>query len=188
VRYQKLVSSISLPGLIALLDKGGGVPDAVREAAGRLRATTVTHVSVGVKGENRQPWHWIYLPEEHFHTYRIGSPSAVYAPLAPAGHSSFYVEYSHHGERTKEACEKLAIEDLLASQMIHRAEDVLFAKAWEIPHAYVLYDEAYGPAKKVLVEFLGQAGIDVIGRYGQWEYSSMEDAMMSGRDAARRIG
>ncbi|HLT30891.1 MAG TPA: FAD-dependent oxidoreductase [Myxococcaceae bacterium] len=187
-RYGELVSSIALPALIDLMARGeDGVPDSVRDAAGALRATTVTFVAVGVNGKNRQPWHWIYLPEPAFQTYRIGSPSAVYPPLAPEGVSSFYVEYSHHGERSPEACEAAAIEDLLRSQMIHRAEDVRFARATVIPHAYVLYDAAYDAAKGTLVRFLEEAGIVPVGRYGQWEYSSMEDAILSGRAVARKL-
>lgn len=188
VSYSDLVSTISLPGLIRLLAKGGaGVPGEVVEATQKLRATTVTFVAVGASTPNRQSWHWIYLPEPELKSYRIGSPSAVYAPLAPPGKSSFYVEYSHHGELATADCEKFAIEDLLRSRMIHRREDVLFARATEIPHAYVLYDDAYGPAKKTLVEFLDRAGILIAGRYGQWEYSSMEDALMAGRTSARTL-
>ncbi len=188
VPYRELISTISLPGLIKLLGRGAsGVPDAVRDAAGRLRATTVTYARVGAKGANRQPWHWIYLPEEGFHTYRIGSPSACYAPLAPAGHTSFYVEYSHQGEVTLAQVEKWAVEDLLRSEMIHREEDVLFSSAKEIPHAYVLYDDAYGEAKKTIVDFLEAAGVLTAGRYGNWEYSSMEDAVLAGRGCARRL-
>ncbi|MBF5042852.1 amine oxidase [Aggregicoccus sp. 17bor-14] len=186
--YRHLVSTVSLPGLVRLLGEGAsGVPDEVRAAASRLRATTVTYVSVGVRGANRQPWHWIYLPEPEFKTYRIGSPSAVYAALAPPDTSTFYVEYSHHGELSKEACERHAVEDLLRSQMIHAAEDVRFARAREIPHAYVLYDAAYGEAKREILRFLEHAGIQTAGRYGQWEYSSMEDAILAGRAAARAV-
>jgi protoporphyrinogen oxidase len=186
--YSGLVSSISLPGLVQLLAKGGsGVPDAVMAASKRLRATTVTYVAVAARGANRQPWHWIYLPEPEFHTYRIGSPSAVYAPLAPPDTSTFYVEYSHHGELAPATAEQYAVEDLLRSRMIHSADDVLFAHAREIPHAYVLYDEAYGPAKAEILRFLEHAGILVAGRYGQWEYSSMEDAILAGRACARTL-
>jgi protoporphyrinogen oxidase len=186
--YSHLISTIALPALIDRLSKGAaGVPEAVKAAAQKLRATTVTHVSVGAKGPNRQPWHWIYLPEAELKSYRIGSPSAVHAPLAPPNTCSFYVEYSHHGELTKAACERFAIEDLLRSEMIHRKEDVLFARASEIPHAYVLYDHDYGPAKAKLIEFLDQVGIHTAGRYGQWEYSSMEDAMIAGRLCARHL-
>lgn len=186
--YGSLVSSIPLPDLIALMAKGpDGVPDAVRAATSRLRATTVTFVAVGVAGENRQPWHWIYLPEREFKTYRIGSPSAVHAPLAPPGMSSFYVEYSHHGELSTEACVEAAIEDLLRSEMIHRREDVRFAQPFVIPNAYVLYDGAYTEAKARLTSFLAGTGIELIGRYGRWEYSSMEDAILQGREVARRL-
>lgn len=186
--YGQLVSTISLPGLVALLAKGdAGVPEEVLAASRKLRATIVTYVSVGVSTPNRQPWHWIYLPESDFRTYRIGSPSAVYAPLSPPGTSSFYVEYSHHGELSPADCERYALEDLLRAQMIHRAEDVRFAKATEIPNAYVLYDEQYGPAKKTILEFLDHAGILTAGRYGQWEYSSMEDAVLAGRACARKL-
>jgi protoporphyrinogen oxidase len=188
VPYAHLVSTISLPGLVRLLGKGAaGVPGEVAAAAGRLRATTVTYVCVAARGSNPQPWHWIYLPEDAFRTYRIGSPSAVYAPLAPPDTSTFYVEYSHHGELSGEEAERAAVEDLLRSRMIRAREDVLFATARHIPHAYVLYDDAYGPAKEAITRFLDAAGIQTAGRYGQWEYSSMEDAILSGRACARRL-
>jgi protoporphyrinogen oxidase len=178
-----------LPALVRCLAAApSGAPAEVVAAARRLKATTVTHVSVGVRGPNRQPWHWIYLPEPEFNTYRIGSPSAVYPALAPPDSCSFYVEYSHRGELSKKQCEEFAIADLLRSQMIHRVDDVLFARASEIPNAYVLYDEEYGPAKTEILQFLEHAGIWTAGRYGQWEYSSMEDAIIGGRHCARKIG
>jgi protoporphyrinogen oxidase len=188
VRFSALVSTIELPQLVTLLGQGpAGIPEEVRVAASRLRSFTVTYVRVGVRGPNRQPWHWVYLPGPEFQTYRIGSPSAVYPALAPAGTASFYVEYSHHGERTRAACEAAAVEDLLGAQMIHAREDVLFAEAEEIPHAYVIYDDAYGPARKTVVDFLDGAAIHLAGRYGQWEYSSMEDALLSGRATAAKL-
>lgn len=186
--YSGLVSSISLPGLVGLLAKGAsGVPDEVQAAAKRLRATIVTYVCVAARGANRQPWHWIYLPEQDFVSYRIGSPSAVYAPLAPPDTATFSVEYSHHGELSLADAERHAVQDLLRSQMIHSADDILFAKGREIPNAYVLYDDAYGPAKAEIVRFLEHAGILIAGRYGQWEYSSMEDAILAGRACARTL-
>jgi protoporphyrinogen oxidase len=77
------------------------------------------------------------------------------------------------------------VEDLVRSQMIHSGEEVLFARAREIPHAYVLYDDGYGPAKTEVVRFLEHTRILTAGRYGQWEYSSMEDAILGGRASAQ---
>ncbi|MGO8968203.1 MAG: protoporphyrinogen/coproporphyrinogen oxidase [Myxococcaceae bacterium] len=188
LRFSALVSTIELPQLVQLLAGGpAGVPEEVRSAAGRLRSFTVTYVRVGIRGPNPQPWHWVYLPGPEFQTYRIGSPSAVYAPLAPPGTASFYVEYSHTGQRSRASCEAAAVEDLLAARMVQRREDVLFAEAEDIPHAYVLYDDAYGPAKKTVMDFLHSAQLHTAGRYGQWEYSSMEDALLAGRAAAAKL-
>jgi protoporphyrinogen oxidase len=186
--YSHLVSTIALPALVRLLARGAaGAPEEVQAAARRLRATTVTYVQVAARGKNRQPWHWVYLPESEFKTYRIGSPSAVWAPLAPPDTSTFYVEYSHQGELTREECEQHARADLERARMVHSAQDILFARAVEIPHAYVLYDDAYGPAKEQVMRFLEHAGILTAGRYGQWEYSSMEDAILGGRACAQII-
>jgi len=71
--------------------------------------------------------------------------------------------------------------------MIDRAEDVLFANSSEIANAYVLYDDEYGPAKGEILSFLAHTGIQTAGRYGQWEYSSMEDAIIAGRQCAQGI-
>ena len=188
VRYSALVSTIELPQLVTLLGQGpSGVPEEGRQAASRLRSFTVTYVRVGARGPNRQPWHWVYLPGPEFETYRIGSPSAVYPALAPPGTASFYVEYSHHGERSRAACETAAVKDLLTARMVQAKQDVLFAEAEEIPHAYVIYDEAYGPARKTVMDFLLAQGIHAAGRYGQWEYSSMEDALLSGQATAQKL-
>ena len=186
--YSHLISTIALPQLVRCLAAGPSlVPAGVIAAARRLKATTVTYVSVAVRGPNRHPWHWVYLPEPQFRSYRVGSPSAVYPRLAPEGCCSFYAEYSHRGELSTKQCEQLAIEELVHARMIERAEDVLFAKAREIANAYVLYDDEYGPAKAEILKFLAHAGIQTAGRYGQWEYSSMEDAIIAGRQCAQSI-
>jgi len=182
VAWSSLVSTIPLPRLVELLHR---VPDEVHAAARRLRATDVTWVAVGVRGPNVQPWHWVYTPEPEFTTYRIGSPSAVFPGTAPAGTSSFYVEYS--GPRSPEACARAAVEDLVRARMIASAADVLFTEPRVIRNAYVLYDAHYGSARQTVLDFLTRAGIRTAGRYGNWEYSSMEDALLGGRAAAEQI-
>ena len=182
IEWSALVSTLPLPLLVGLLHR---VPDEVRAAAARLRATDVTWVAVGVRGPNLQPWHWVYTPEPEFTTYRIGSPSAVFPGTAPDGTSSFYVEYS--GPKPAEACARAAVEDLVRARMIGGAADVLFAEPRVIRNAYVLYDAHYGSARQTVVDFLTGIGVRTAGRYGNWEYSSMEDALLGGRAAAEQV-
>jgi protoporphyrinogen oxidase len=95
------------------------------------------------------------------------------------------VEYS--GSRSPESCARAAVEDLVRAKMIRSAADVLFAEPRVIRNAYVLYDAHYGEARQTVIDFLSSVGIRVAGRYGNWEYSSMEDALLGGRAAAEQV-
>ena len=54
-----------------------------------------------------------------------------------------------------------------------------------IDYAYVIFDHAYYDALAVIEPFLAEARIVSAGRYGQWTYCSMEDALLMGRQAAK---
>jgi hypothetical protein len=57
-------------------------------------------------------------------------------------------------------------------------------KARHVPLAYVIYDFGYTAGREAVLEFLSARGVQSIGRYGDWNYSSMEDALIDGRRAA----
>jgi protoporphyrinogen oxidase len=181
--YGGLINTIPLPELVRLCRDA---PDAVQKAALQLKATVVTYVNVGARG-TEPAHHWVYFPEPEFPFYRAGSASAVYPALAPAGHRSFYVEFSHRGELAHARAEEQAVEGLLRCGLLRSRDEVLFAFAREIHGAYVLYDREYDAAKKTIMDFLGHAGIETCGRYGNWEYGGMEDALLGGKAAAARL-
>jgi protoporphyrinogen oxidase len=162
-------------------------PTHVREAAKRLRSISVTCVELGARGTPATPFHWVYFPETQFPFYRVGSPSQVNPALAPPGHTSFAVEYSHQGPTPDhQGLIDGAIDGLERAGLLKRS-DVVLARARTIRTAYVLVDHACGEARRVIYEHLATHGIELAGRYGQWEYSGMEDALVSGDAAAARI-
>ena len=185
VRWRTMVATIALPELVRLCRDA---PASVLEAATALRATTVTYVNVGARDVGAPPFQWVYLPEERYAPYRVGSASAAVPALAPAGHRSFYVEFSAGRPLDPATAERQAVETLIDLGFVGGASDVLFAEARAIPHAYVIYDERYGAAKQEIVSWLEERDILVAGRYGRWEYSSMEDALLAGRECARKAG
>ncbi|MFN7130991.1 MAG: protoporphyrinogen/coproporphyrinogen oxidase [Myxococcales bacterium] len=185
--WTKLLSTINLPHVVQLLEKGGApVPAEVSSAARRLRGTTVTYVNVAAKGTGKGI-QWVYFPEPEFAFYRAGSFSAAYDKLAPPGCQSFYVEFAAQGPLDHDLVRRQAIEGLVKCGLLESADDVLFAVVREIQNAYVLYDRDYGPARQTVMSFLDGVGIETAGRYGKWEYSSMEDAIIAGREAAKRL-
>ena len=184
VRFRAVISTIPLPEMVELV---GGAPKAVLEAARALRAATVTYVNVAARDVGAPPWHWVYLPEARLRPYRVGSASAAVPSLAPPGTRSFYVEMSASAPVPAVEAVAAARHALLDLGMIHSESDVLFAEVRVIPQAYVIQDRAYGPARDEVRGWLAGRDVLVAGRSGNWEYSSMEDALLGGREAASRL-
>jgi protoporphyrinogen oxidase len=181
--YQRLVNTMPLP---LLLDCMIDLPEAVQEARTQLRANEVIYLNVGIKGQLGQDDHWIYVPEERWPMYRVGSFSNACQSMAPAGCSSLYIELSDRVRPVSELMPEV-IEGLIAMQMIQDPAQVLFAEVRRIPMAYVIYDFHYAQARACIHEWLAHHDILSTGRYGDWNYSSMEDALLDGRQAAHYL-
>jgi protoporphyrinogen oxidase len=182
--YRRLINTVSLTRFVDLL--GAAVPAEVRAARAKLWATEVVYLNVGVEGPLGQPDHWIYVPEPAWPMYRVGSFSNANPAMAPAGDSSLYVELADR-ETPPEALLPRVTEGLIAMGLIDDARRVRFAHARRIPDAYVVYDFAYHDARDAVHGWLGAQGLRSIGRYGDWNYSSMEDALIDGRRTAAEL-
>ena len=181
--YQTLVLTAPLSAAVRMLSDP---PAKVREAAGKLRAVSVTVVEIGADDIGGERFHWAYYPEQRFPFYRVGSPSEVNPALAPPGCRSFAVEFAHRGAPDPALFIEQARRGLAECGLIDGAR-VRVARARTIPVAYVLFDHDYAAARATVLAHLSAHGVQVAGRYGRWEYSSMEDALLSGREAARKL-
>ena len=189
VEYDDLVTTIPLVELIRLCKVGGGVPDAVVDAAAMLRANSVLYFDVAIKGapKEHQDYHWIYLPESDFKFYRVGSYSAVEPSLAPPDHRSYYVEFGHYGEVDPSSFEQPLMDGLRRLGIIEDEDDIVFMMPSVLDPAYVLFDHNYEAARKTCLDWCEHVGIITKGRYGLWQYNAMEDALREGKQAADEI-
>lgn len=183
VRYESLVSTMPLPTLISLLTDA---PADVRAAAGRLRCTHLHYLDIALNGPCQVPYHWIYVPEERYPFYRVGSYSNFSPAMAPPNKASLYVELSSREPPHLPSLLPQIQADLLAMKIIDSEHSIRFARAQTIEHAYVIFDDDYYPSLDTITAYLRSANIVSAGRYGGWNYSSMEDALLFGRDAARQ--
>jgi len=182
VPYGQLVFTLPLSSAARLLD---GPPEVI-EAARKLRSVSVTVVEIGADEVGGKRFHWAYFPEDRFRFYRVGSPSEVNPGLAPEGARSFAVEFSHGGPIDPAPLAAHAVASLHELGLLDRAR-VRLVRWRTIPVAYVLFDHDHAAARAQVIAHLRRHGVHVAGRYGNWEYSSMEDAILSGRDAARAL-
>ena len=182
IPYDRLVFTLPLSSVARLL----AGPREVLEAARKLRSVSVTVVEIGADDVGGRRFHWAYFPEERFRFYRVGSPSEVNPRLAPPGQRSFSVEFSHRGPVDPGPLTADAVESLHQLGLLDKGR-VRLVRSRTIPVAYVLFDRDHATARERVIAHLVGHGVQVAGRYGNWEYSSMEDAILSGRRAARAL-
>lgn len=184
VSYDQLVSSIPLNRLLELV---GPLPREVQLAASRLRCTQLYYLDVALTVPARQAWHWVYVPEPKYPFYRVGCYSNFSERLAPDGCSSLYVELVDRQPPDLQQLLPLVFSGLREMRVIDSARDVRFTRLRRIEHAYVIFDHDYYASTRLAHAFLSQHGVISTGRYGQWTYSSMEDALLAGRRAIKPV-
>jgi protoporphyrinogen oxidase len=180
VPYRRLISTMPLQRLCFVLQ---GAPEWVRTAACRLRSTSLSYLDVALERPAGTDHHWTYVPEPRLPFYRVGAYSNFSTGVVPRGKGSLYVELASRGEFRRERLPAV-VRGLVELGLIRRASDIRFVRPRRISYAYVIYDHAWKKTRERLHAFLRENDVMSCGRYGAWEYSAMEDALLEGRAAA----
>ncbi|MEE9218969.1 MAG: FAD-dependent oxidoreductase [Acidobacteriota bacterium] len=185
VRYDALISTMPLPELVQRCE---GIPQAARRAAAALRSVRVVNVNLAVRGEVAPGAHWIYFPEPEYVFYRVGVASNFSQGVAPPGCSALYVEVSEPSQSPPTAglLERVVC-DLRRARLLEPSHEILFSLPVVIDPAYVIYDRHRRECVPALLDLLRDRGLHSVGRFGAWEYSSMEDALVAGRSVAAAL-
>jgi protoporphyrinogen oxidase len=181
VRYGALINTAPLPAFLGLVRR---LPDELERARARLRATPLYYLDVALETACGKDFHWAYVPERKYPFYRVGCYSHFSPLMAPAGKANLYVELA---SRTAPQLDELlpeVVAGLIEMGLIARPGDVRFARLRKLDPAYVIYDAEREGALALIEPFLREHGLISTGRYGAWNYSSMEDALLFGRSAA----
>lgn len=181
VRYDVLINTAPLPALLRLFTR---LPGEVGSALGRLRATPLYYLDVALATPAGRDFHWAYVPEPKYPFYRVGCYSHFSSQMAPPGKANLYVELASREEPDLASALPAVLPGLIEMGVIRSPSDVAFARLRKLDPAYVIYDAAREGALATIAPFLNEHGVISTGRYGGWNYSSMEDALLFGRTAA----
>ncbi len=181
IPYDALIATQPLPELVRSLEDA---PPEVIAAASQLAHVSVLNINFGVRGDLGSK-HWVYVPEAEYVFYRVGFPHNFSSAMVPAGHSSIYVEVSYDPREAidQECIKNRCAADLVRMGVLQDRNQIVSSKVLNIPYAYVIFDHARAKALSTIKAFLDQAGIFPSGRFGCWDYHSMEDSFLSGKDA-----
>ena len=173
--------------LTTLTHLAADLPPQLVAAARVLRAVAVINVNLGVRGPAPRREHWLYVPEARFPFYRVGFPSN-HGEVAPPGHHTVSVEVSlPAGAPAPPGLEEACLSALLEMGLLKSRDDVVCRATARLDPAYVVYDRARPKAVAALRAGLRQAGVLLAGRWAEWKYSTMEDALWDGAAVARRL-
>ncbi len=186
VSYRILISSIPLD---ELLQRIVPLPEEIRDLSGNLRYISLLNINLGIKRAGISDYHWIYFPEAAYPFYRVGFPSILSPHMAPEGTSSLSVEISllPTVSPSVEDAREQTLAALISCGLLRNDDEIVAERILLIKHAYVIYDRFRQQHLPQIFQFLHSRHIYPIGRYGLWGYTTMEDAILQGRDVAREL-
>lgn len=184
LRWDTLVWTAPLTALTSLVSD---LPAELSGAAQALRAVAVINLNLGVRGAPPRREHWLYVPEPRYPFYRVGFPSN-HGDVAPAGFHTVSVEVSvPAGAPEPPGLQEACLDGLMELGLLRRRDDVACTATARLDPAYVVYDRARPRAVAALRAALRKAGVLLAGRWAEWKYSTMEDALWDGAAVARRL-
>ena len=176
--FDKLINTLALPVFLNLLQH----ETRLTAQADKLRAAGVTVYQVALQGK-RTPFSWIYCPDPQDPFYRVGMYNSFAPSNAPKGCYGLYVELPG----LQKVSEQKILQTLRKKQIIGPSDKKLFSFRQQIPFAYAVYDKKRTKTVQAVLTKLQQKGCLCIGRYGRWEYSFMEKALLQGKEAAQKL-
>ena len=185
-QFDRLISTMPLNLLLNKIEEKSDM--ALKSACNKLLCNSVINFNLGIFKENISDKHWIYFPEKQFPLYRAGFYSNFCPKMAPKGCSSIYGEVACLDRSEKHKAEILAaaLQKIKKHFKLHK-KDILTEKIIHIDHAYVIYNTWREKNIKKIQARLNENKIYSIGRYGQWKYSSMQEAVLDGKTIADKL-
>ena len=179
---------ISTMPLVELVRRIKDIPHRVQQAAGKLRCNSIYSVLLGVNRPNVSDQHWIYVPQKDLIFHRAGFPGNLSPYMCPEGTSSICAEIAYRGNMDMSQDELIdhVICGLQSVGLLRETDEILVQKAVVTRYAYVIYDKHHAANVKLIHDYLQEHSIISTGRYGRWEYSGMEDAVLYGQAATER--
>lgn len=183
VKFDTLISTMPLPELAKIIRP---LPGNIRAMFRKLRWNSIFNLNLGIEGGCQEGRHWIYFPHKEAVFFRAGFFHNFSDNIVPVGKSSIYTEvaYSKNRPIDKKKIIPRVINDLKACGILGKKNRVSVLDINDIKYGYPIYDKYYSQATQAIKKFLSANNIIACGRYGSWQYMSMEDAILDGKQAA----
>jgi protoporphyrinogen oxidase len=187
--WETIFSSMPLKALCEITNDGD-----LKAAASCLSHSSTISFNIGIKDTLPREFediHWVYVPNRDIPFYRVGFYSNISRGTCAPGYNAVYVEVGV----TPDEADRVDLVNELQPKVMRSleqlgwiaGEDVVCLVTHKIRCAYVHHTPSRDSAVSHILERLRINGVYPIGRYGLWDYTSMEDSIESARSTILEV-
>jgi len=188
-KWDKLISTMPLKELCKCTNDKELI-----ELGKKLSNSSTIAFNFGIKGRLKKELeeaHWIYIPDKSIPFCRVGFYSNISEAICPKDCSSIYVEVGKDGVELDTA----DISTSLQNHVIRNLEDIgwidpgsIICSAMHIiEFAYVHFSKNYDAVVPLILNKLKSYDIFPLGRYGKWDYTSIEDCILDAISSVKKL-
>lgn len=186
ISYEYIINTTPLDNFLHQLHEQSN--SFLKTACKKLKCNKVINFNLGIKDRIISDKHWIYFPEEKYPFYRLGFPHNFSSTTAPHGCSALYGEFAYFNQSKEHVAQTLKNALAKTKELFDITDSEIDTEVIiPISHAYVLYDRWRDRYLPMLLNRLRENNIHSVGRYGAWKYSSMQEAIIDGKNIADLI-
>lgn len=187
-KFDKLISTIPVMDLVKSLEN---VPKKVKEAVQDLKFNSLIVVMLGVDAANISDITGLYVPTKRVGFHRVCFMNRFSENCAPKGKSALIAEYTvNKGDRFDRMDNKEIIKHTingLDKLGIISKKDVVHKDVFRTKYAYVVYDLDYKKNIKIVRNYFDKIGIELCGRFAEFEYLNMDACVRKARELSKRL-
>lgn len=177
--YDRLYSSVPLKDFVSYISDNHKINELGKKLS--ISATKVFNIGVAsIPNDKFKDMHWVYFPEMKFKFHRVGLYHNFSSFCAPKGCSSIYVEIGYDQDLTIDLYKDIL--EPLNNLGILKKEKIECISEFSMKNSYVRFLKDTNSTKELIFKELLERDIFSIGRYGRWDYNSMEDSILDGRN------
>ncbi|MBP7653796.1 hypothetical protein KA977_10265, partial [Candidatus Dependentiae bacterium] len=188
IKYENLITTIPLIEFLKLINNRNHFNNMIS----KLDYISVFNINYGIETSVNNQAHWIYFPEKKYDFYRAGFYHNFSEFSVPSkNHHSSYLEISYKGSSKKKQNKDFLkeIKKQFFEIGIYSENNSKICQQFllDIKYAYVIFDRYRKEAIEYLTPIYKKNSIIPVGRYAEWDYSSMQDSIKSAHNAVSKL-
>jgi protoporphyrinogen oxidase len=167
------------------------IPPHVIAAVNGLRYNSLRLAFVAVDNASLLDKSAIYLPDPEVLPHRVCFMGYFSPNMVRPGASSLVAETT---ARSGDPIDRMSNDEFLEAVIddldrvgILRRHDVILRETRRFEYAYPVYDHAHGTNTRIIREYFAERGIDLLGRFAEFDYINSDEVMRRAIALAQRL-